>query len=299
MAPKQNPPFAALLLVASLCVLSLLDSSGKWLQQGGVGLAVVLWFRYVGQALLVLFVCTMRRRQMRWQVKSIRLQLLRGLLMLASSALFFKSLSILPIAEATAVNFTAPIFTLVLAPWLLGEARLPYRWPLALTCLCGALLVTRPGAGFETFGVVLALLTALAFSLYQMVTRMTAADSPLMANLYTGWFGTVAVSLFILLTGDFKQLIVVSGQFTHLQWLVLISLGVIGSAGHVLQVTAYRYAPTNTLVPFMYLQIVPALAMGWLFFNQWPDWISLVGMSIVCAAGLTALVLLRERQPAA
>jgi drug/metabolite transporter (DMT)-like permease len=299
MTPKQNVFRAACLLIASLWVLSVLDGAGKWLQQAGVALVVVLWFRYLGQAVLVAIICFLQRKRLRWEVKSVPLQLLRGVLMLCSSITFFTCLQLLPLAEATAINFTAPIFTLVLAPVLLNEVRLPHRWPLVLLSLFGAYLVVRPGAGFNLLGTMFAILTALFFSLYQIATRKAAGDEALISNLFTGCFGALTVTLFLWATGGFSlatvwqsEALLTSRPTTH--WVVLAGLGVIATVGHSLQVSAFRRAPANALTPFMYLQIVSALVVGYLLFNQWPDLTSMLGMAIICATGLAGLYLARR-----
>jgi drug/metabolite transporter (DMT)-like permease len=291
--PKQNLFRAACLFIAGLWVLSVLDGTGKWLQQVGVGLPVVLWFRYAGQAIWVSIICLIKRKTLRWQVRSVKLQLLRGVLMLVSSITFFSSLKFLPLAEATAVNFVAPVFTLVLAPWLLKETgladRLPLRWPLVFASLVGAFLVVRPGAGFSFWGTILAVTTALAFSLYQLATRKAAGDDALISNLYTGWTGTVLVSLFLLIPHSLTG----SGGLTEprptLHWLALALLGAVATLGHTFQVNAFRRAPANALTPFTYLQVVSALTVGWLYFNQWPDHVSMLGMAIICVSGLVGL----------
>ncbi len=295
MNPQQNIVKAALLLVAGLWVLSLLDGAGKWLQQVGITIPVLLWFRYVGQALLVSLICLAKKNSLRWQVKSVSLQLLRGVLMLGSSITFFYALKFLPLAEATAVNFTAPVFTLVLAPIFLKETRAPYRWHLVVCCLVGAFMVIRPGAGFSVQGTAFGLLTALAFSLYQLATRKAAGDEALISNLFTGWVGSILVTMFLLITQGsalFDNLIDVERPTLH--WIVLGSLGFIATLGHSLQVGAFRRAAANALTPFMYLQVVSALVVGWVVFGQWPDAISMLGMMIICCTGLVGLYLASE-----
>lgn len=76
------------------------------------------------------------------------------------------------------------------------------------------------------------------------------------------------------------------GQLTPVQWLLLISTGISGGLGHLLQIQAYRYAPASMLAPFTYMQIISATALGWIVWRQFPDMLTWVGIAIICASGV-------------
>ncbi len=273
----------ALLLVLSLWVLSGLDSTGKWLQQAGVALAVVVWARYFVHAVLLTSYAISVRRTLRFQVQSKPVQIVRGFIMVISSALFFKTLSVMPLADATAINFTAPLLTLTLAPLLLNEKTRWYRWVGVVVALCGVALVLRPN--FEQgAGIGWALATACSFSLYHMATRWVAKDDPIVTNLWGGWVGTLAASIALIWLWKTPMLDTAG-------WILLISTGITGLVGHLLQVSAYRLAPANALAPFSYFQVLSALGFGYLVFAQIPDALSFVGMAIICLSGLSVAYL--------
>jgi drug/metabolite transporter (DMT)-like permease len=279
---------AAALLVFSLWILSGLDSTGKWLLQAGVSLAVLIWVRYTVHALLMSVYAVTQRKTLRLSVQSKTMHTVRGLLMVGSTVLFFKTLSIMPLAEATAINFIAPLITLTLAPLLLNEKTRWYRWAGVGVALCGVLLVLRPGFQ-NSAGMGWALSTAAAFSLYQMATRWVAKDDPIVTNLWGGWVGTVTSSIAMIWLWTPPQLSI-------LGWALLVSTGITGLVGHILQVSAYRHAPANALAPFSYFQIVSALGLGYLVFGQLPDWISFAGMALICISGVSVALLDRRQQ---
>jgi drug/metabolite transporter (DMT)-like permease len=276
-----------LLHVAGLWLLSTLDASGKLLASWGVPVLVITWFRYAVHTALMSAVLLPTRGRSLLRTKSVPRQLLRGVLMILTSVLFFSVLKRVPLAEATAMNFLAPLFVMGMAPWLLGEVHRSHRWVGVGVGFLGMLVVVRPGGQFDGAGVVLGLLTAFAFALFQIATRRVAHDDPLTTNYYGGLFGTVTLTLALPLFWHTPQL-------SPAQWLLLASTGVTGFLGHWMQAAAFRRAPATLLAPFSYFQILSATFLGWAIFGQLPDAVSSLGIALICAAGLG--VVLWERR---
>lgn len=268
-----------LLHIAGLWLLSSLDASGKLLVMAGVPVLMVSWFRYVVHIGLMTAVVLPQRGLAVFQTKSLPRQLQRGLMMITTTVLFFSVLGRVPLAEGTAMNFMAPLFLLALAPWLLQEPHRLHRWLGVVAGFVGMLIVMRPGGQLDRTGVVLGLLTALAFALFQIATRRVAHDDPLTTNYYGGLFGAIALTLALPWFWRTPQL-------APWQWLLLGSTGVTGFLGHWLQIAAFRRAPATLLAPFSYLQIVAAATLGWAVFGQLPDRATAAGIALICAAGL-------------
>lgn len=283
---------AVLLHVAGLWILSGLDATGKYLALVGVPVLVVAWVRYAVHTLLSSAVLLPRRGLGLLRTHALGGQLLRGLLMILTTLLFFSVLKRVPLAEATAMNFLAPIFLMALAPWLLRERHRLHRWLGVLLGFAGMLLVVRPGAGLDPVGVALGLATALSFAAFQIATRRLARDDPLTTNYYGGLVGTVALTP---LLPWFWQL----PALTPLQWALLLSTGVTGAIGHGLQSAAYARAPATLLAPYSYLQILSAVGLGWWVFGQWPDALTAAGIACICGAGLSVALVERALNRAA
>lgn len=265
--------------IAGLWLLSTLDASGKWLVLAGVPVLVVCWARYTVHTLLMTVVVLPRRGTSIFTTQSLPRQLLRGFLMIATTVLFFSVLVRLPLAEATAINFMAPLFVMAMAPWLLKEAHRLHRWLGVLVGFAGMLVVVRPGAQLDPTGVALGLLTAFTFALFQISTRRVAQDDPLTTNYYGGLFGTVALTLAL-------PWFWITPDLSPGQWLLLLSTGVTGFFGHWLQAAAYRKSPASLLAPFSYMQIISAATLGWLVFGQAPGPVTALGIALICLAGL-------------
>lgn len=272
--------------VAGLWVLSGLDASGKYLAMAGVPILMVSWVRYSVHTLLSSAVLLPRRGRGLLRTHSLRGQLLRGALMILSTVLFFSVLKRVPLAEATAMNFMAPIMLMALAPWLLHEPHRLHRWCGVALGFGGMLLVVRPGTGLDPLGIALGLATALTFACFQIATRRLAQDDPLTTNYYGGLIGTVALTLALPWFWETPDL-------SPWQWGLLLSTGVTGAIGHGLQAVAYARTPATLLAPYSYLQILSAVILGWAVFGQLPDATTALGIACICAAGVA--VALAER----
>jgi len=283
--PQTTRPLAGILfLLASTWGISALDTTSKWVMTSGISLFFLCWLRYAVHLVLVL--CLVLPGKGLKILRSLRLrdQILRGLTMLTATLVFFKVLQLLPQAQATAINFLAPLLMLVAAPWVLHEPTRVSRWVAAGIGFIGVLIVVRPSGGLDPVGVALALTTAMLYATQFIITRRVAVDNALTTLVWSGLVGTVCMTLcmpFIL-----PAALPVLHELTPLQWLVALSTGVFGLLGHLFQIQAYRNAPASMLAPFQYTQILAASTLGWLVWRQFPDAMTWVGIGIICASGI-------------
>jgi|GEM_PF-774112 len=184
---------------------------------------------------------------------------------------------------------------LVCAPWLLKEPRYLSRWVAAGVAFVGVLIVVRPDAGLHPLGTVFGLLTACCMAAQHITTRGVAMDNPLTTLIWSGALGSLGLSL--LMPFALPAALPILAALSPWQWTVMISTGVSGALGHLLQIGAYRNAPASLLAPFGYLQIVSATATGWLIWGDFPSATSWLGIAIVCGSGVSiGLVEWRRRQ---
>lgn len=271
------------LLYLSAWVLSGLDASGKWLLSFGTPLILLAWVRYVVHFLLIAAVLFPKNKFKYFRSKSLKLQLLRSIAMLLATLFLFNTLYYLPQAQATSIIFLAPLIMLAASPWLLGEKPRVSRWVAALIGFIGVLIVIRPGSGLNSTGVVFGLFTAIAFATQHMLTRRVATDHPFTTLIWSGLASSLALTAAMpfLWTKTIDLLAIMR----PMDMLLLISTGVTGAVGHLLQIQAYRHAPASVLAPFMYLQITAAASIGWLVWGDFPDATTWVGIGIICVSG--------------
>jgi len=281
---SARPLAGILFLVASTWGLSGLDSTSKWTMAAGVSLLFLCWMRYTVHLVLV---CCLVLPGTGWGVlRSLRLrnQILRGVSMLIATLVFFATLQRLPQAQATAINFLAPLLVLAVAPWVLNEPRRVSRWVAAGIGFVGVLIVVRPGGGLDPVGVALGLTSAVLYTAQFIITRRVAVDNAMTTLVWSGLVGTVCMT--VCLPWILPAALPVLRELSALQWLVALSTGVFGGLGHLLQIQAYRNAPASMLAPFQYTQILSASVLGWLIWHQFPDATTWLGIGIICASGI-------------
>ena len=273
-----------LLILASVFALATLDASGKWVMAAGVPLLVFCWFRYFVHFLLIASVAIPTRGLSIFQAKHQKLQILRACAMLCATLSFFTTLKYLHQAEATAIIFVSPLLMLAIAPWLLKEPPRGSRWVAAAFGLIGVLIVIRPSAGLHPFGVIAGLMTACLFAAQHLLTRMVATDHAYTTSLWSSAIGTLVLT--IALPWTLSTALPVLRELAVTNWALMLSTGLTGGAGHLLQTMAYRRAPASTLAPFIYMQMIAAVTMGWLFWGHFPDALTWVGITVICASGI-------------
>lgn len=281
---STHPIAGIIILVLSTWALSTLDASGKWVMAAGLSLFFMVWVRYVLHWVLVVGLVVPIKGWGMFRAKQPTMQVLRGVVMLLATYSFFTALSYLPQAEATAINFLAPLIVLAAAPWILHEPPRLSRWIAAITGFIGVLIIIRPGSGLHPIGVLFGLITACMFATQFILTRKVALDHSLTTLLWSGTIGMLLTTLSLPFV--FAAALPVLKEFTVVDWLALGGTGVFGALGHLLQIQAYQRAPASLLAPFVYLQIVSAAGLGWLFWGQFPDALTWVGIAVICGSGI-------------
>jgi len=284
--PAAHAPLRAVLLLIGACVsFALLDSVAKYLSQTHHPL-LVAWARYVFHVLVMAALFLPRMGRSLWRTRRLSLQVARGVCLGMSSVCFFASIAYLPLAEATAIVSIVPILVTVGAVALMHE-RAPRGTVLSLAVsFAGVLLIVRPGSALFGLSAVLPLLAALFIVGYQLLTRKLAGVDNGLATLFIGAL-VAAVMLAAVAPGRWQW----PNDWT--QGLLFVSTGVIGAFGHLLLVRAYEHGSAAALAPFSYTHSVMAVVFGLLFFDQFPDAISMLGIVMIVATGVAMAVLRR------
>lgn len=280
-APIRPAAGIALIIGAAACFASL-DTTVRFLG-ASVGIAMLLGLRYTIHTLaMTAWIALSKDKTFRTAYP--RFQLLRGALLLFSSAMVFNALRHMPVAEMTAIVMLTPLLVTLLARVWLHERISALRWALVVGGFAGAVLVIRPGSGL--FGVVVLLPLAAAFSnaVFQLLTaRLAPHANPYTTNFYTGLTGMVLV-LPLLLSG-WQEVGASLAAAPPLNLALLLVAGALGTGGHMLLVLALGKAPTASLMPFLYTQIGFAALAGWLVLGDAPDAWAWVGMAVIALCG--------------
>ncbi|MBR0655106.1 DMT family transporter [Plastoroseomonas arctica] len=278
------------LQLAALAVFVLMDTLIKLLTAGfAVPQLMFARFAFSFATVAVFFWAT--TGGLPWRSRAPWLQTLRSLLLCSCSLLFSTALAHIPLADATAVGFASPLFTVALAALLLRERVGWRRWLGVAIGLCGVIIVLRPpflmGGATPHWATMLPLGTAILFAFYQILTRRLAAlDDPRTTILHTAFAASIVVSL----VQPFVWIWPSGGQ-----WAVLVLLGALGGVGHGMLVLAYARAPASMLAPISYTQLVWAVLASLLVFGDRPDLATLAGMAVIATGGVLVALPARAR----
>ena len=250
---------------------------------GFIGIALMLWLRYAMHAAAMTTWIGLSRDKT-FRTANPRFQVLRGALLLFSSAMAFNALRHMPVAEFTAIVMTTPLLVTLLAHGWLKERVSPLSWLLVAGGLAGALIVIRPGSGLFGWSVLLPLAAALSNAFFQILTtKLAPHENPYTTNFYTGLTGMVlATPLLIASSQDISDTLAAAPPL-HLG--LLLAIGVLGTGGHLLLIMGLGKAPTATLMPFLYTQIGVAALAGWLALGAVPDAWGWTGMAVIALCG--------------
>lgn len=239
----------------------------------------IIWFRYVIHMALVVLLFGPRLKTKLVATDLLSVQLIRSVLILGTTALYFLAVRYMPVAEAAAITYLAPLVTVIFAGRILNEGA-GWRVVLAVaTGFAGVIAVIQPFSGRFGAAVLLPLGAALSSSFYLMMTRLIGwRDSAPTTLFYTGSVGlvvsTIAAPFFWIRPASLADLA------------LLILLGVFGGAGHFLFIKAHQRSPASSLAPLGYLELGFVTAMGLLFFDEFPNSLSFVGMALIVVAGV-------------
>ena len=254
----------------------------------------ILSFRFGVQMAVLLPLALMLGMFYRPGLRECGLHLMRAALIVVATGLFFTALRYMPIANAIAIFFVEPFILTLLGGLLLGEEVGPRRIIACIVGFVGAIFVIQPS--FHDLGLIalLPLGTALCFAFYMVMTRrMAARIHPIALQSYTAIAAClIIVPLLLLFDGSGNALL--DPAMPHgFAIVTLLGVGVISTISHLFISFALRLAPAATVAPLQYLEIVAATALGFWFFDDFPDALTWVGILIIVGSGL--YVFMRER----
>lgn len=276
------------LMSVTFVFFALLDCGAKWLVLT-VPVFQVVFLRFFFHATLSAVMLAPKIRAGVFRTRRPRLQFVRAMFMPIMTGLNFWALQYLQLAETGAIQFSVPIIIALIAAPLLGERMDKARWAAIGTGFVGVLIIVRPGTdGFHP-ALILSIINAMLYALFNLMTRQLAAhDLPETTQFYSSVGATLVIAPFALAAWQAPS--------STLQWAILVLIGLCGGFGHYLLALAHRYAPASVLAPFLYQQIIWMVLLGYLVFGDVPDAPVAVGALIVIASG--GYLFWRERKRA-
>ncbi|EHA15204.1 DMT family transporter [Halomonas sp. HAL1] len=257
--------------------LALGDAVSKWLGETHSPLQIIFFRALVSLpmiALLAHFAGGLRKLR----TKRPGVHFLRGLIYTATMVCFVWGLTLLPLAEATAIAFVAPLFVTLLSVPLLGERIDPPVLIASLVGFVGVLIVVRPNGDAFQLGALVLVAAALFYALMMITARRYGAREHLWAMLFYMTFVPLVV------TGLTLPWVWQTPQPWH--WVGFFTSGIFGVAATAFITLAFRYAPAAIAAPFDYTAMLWAVLLGWWFWGEMPDLWVWVGSALIMGSGL-------------
>lgn len=273
------------------------DAAIKWLS-GDYPLHQITFIRSIIALLITLaIIIPLEGGFQNLKTDRIGFHVLRGMTVVLANMTFFTGLASLPLAEATAIIFVAPLLITIFSVLLLSEQVGLRRWAAVLVGLAGVVIVMRPGSDTFQYAALLPLAAAVCYALLQIMTRklgFTEKASTMAFYIHVTFFvfsGTIG-----LLFGDGRYAGTGSANLDFLfrAWiwppfddtLVIGGVGLLAAVGGYLISQGYRLCPAGIAAPFEYVALPLGIFWSILLWNHWPDGWSWLGIALIAGAGL-------------
>ena len=277
---------ALLFALGGFALLSTGDALVKSMAGQWPGPAIAA-LRYVFGTLGLSAILLLREGWGGFRMQRVGWQAIRGFGIALSATTFFTAVQIMPMAEATAISFTSPMVTALMAAIVLGEAMRRATWIASLIAFAGVLIVLRPNFAVIGPASVLPLFAAFGMALLMIGNRAVLGHGTALGmQVSVAIWSTVFLILFTL-AGHVSGIAMLHVGMPA--WSVIgksAAIAFTGSSAHVLIYMATSRAGAGTIAPMTYFQLLMAGFYGWLLFGEHPDATALLGAAIIVAAGL-------------
>lgn len=278
--PLSQSNVGVFYFLGAIGLISLVDTIGKFYTDE-LHAVMLVWGYFVGMTIFVTAHFVGRRQFILLRSGQPTLQIARSGFLVVSISSLFVSLTYLPIAEATAIGFTGPLFITALSVPFLGERVGWHRWLAVVIGLAGVLVIVRPGGSVWHWSASMALMGAVCFACFQLITRRLARqDHHHTTLLYTSIGGTFWASLIV----PFFWTTPTTSQLA-----MFLVIGAMGAGAHFFMIHAFSRAEASFLAPFNYTKLIWVAILGYLVFDDLPGLDTLIGSAIIAAAGLYVL----------
>lgn len=276
---RDRPLYAIGLRLLAMMMLAATYTLGKLLVERGAHITEVTFYRQLfalpvaaGWAFAMLGTAV-------WPKAPMRTHAVRTALGFTGMFFNFGAVALLPLAEATSIGFTMPIFATILSALLLKEPTGPRRWAAVLVGFVGVVIMAHPeSANFASIGLFVALGGAFVTAVVAIVLRdLGRTDSP---PVIVFWFTVLSLPPLGLIMLWFAQ------AHDPLSWTLFVLLGLSGGAAQLLMTSALRWGPISIVIPMDYSQMIWATWAGWMFWSTWPAPSTWIGAALIAISGL-------------
>ncbi|WP_415233715.1 DMT family transporter [Pseudorhodobacter sp.] len=273
MSEANRPLAAALWMIGSITAFTAMAVAGREVSSVHDTFEIMTWRSLIG-FVIVLAVATVTSRLHEVKTNRLHRHLLRNLTHFTGQNLWFWALTMIPLGQVFALEFTSPIWVILLAPIFLGEKLTRPKLIAAAFGFAGILAVARPD--FSTFdpGIAAAALAALCFATTNIATKSLTRHESIISIMF--WLTGMQLVMGLAMAGYDGDIALPTAQ--SLPWLVLI--GLCGLTAHFCLTSALSLAPASVIVPVDFIRLPVAFSLGWFLYGEGLD------LGLILGAGL-------------
>ena len=278
----QPRPFLALgLRLGTALALATMGMLVKLASSRGAHLFELLFWRQALTFPIVLGILAVTGKLGRLRTKRIGAHVKRSIYGITGMAFVYGALMLLPLAEATTLSFTTPLFAVLLSIMLFGEKIGAYRWSAVALGFTGVLIVLQPGVDFAQIdprGVIVGLVAAFLVALVSFqIQDLNRTEHPFAI---VAWFTGMTAPL-LALTLPFS-----ATAHDPVTWLIILAMALAGATAQLFITTSLRFGSAATIIVMDYTSLIWATLYGWLVFDRLPSPLLALGAPLIIAAGL-------------
>ena len=303
MSIKNNNPKGIIFVLLAMLVFSVQDSIMKYIYNFASLYEIYLIRTLVSLGIILLFL-KLTKKTIIFKTQYPLLTFCRVVLFFFGFSFFYVSLTVLPLATATALFFVSPFLITIFAKFFLKEKIGPRRWLAVVVGFIGVYIILNPDFSNFDYMSLTPILCALCYSLSMIIIKLTSEKDSVYTQTFSFYIGAIIISIIFYFTigdGQYNTTNHPASQFIFREWftnletsmLLMVITGITASLAFIFIFTAYRIASPAVVSPFEYSILLWSSLSGWYFFNEVPDLKTLIGMTLIVVGGI--YIFIREK----
>jgi len=300
---KNNNTKGIILILAAMLIFAVQDSLMKYIYSS-VALYEVYLFRTIVSFALIIIYLKILKKPIVFKTHYPLLTFCRVILFFFGFSSFYISLTIMPLATATALFFVTPFLITIFAKFILKDQIGPRRWIAVIVGFIGVYIILNPNFDDFDYFSLSPILCAFCYALSMIIIKKTSKKDSVYQQMFQFYIGAMIISIifyFFIGDGRYDTIDNPAAQFIFREWfsnlefslIYMIILGFTAAAAFLLIFSAYRIASPAVVSPFEYSILVWSTLSGWIFFNEVPKINTLIGMCLIVGGGI--YIFIREK----
>ena len=300
---KNNNTKGIILILAAMLIFAVQDSLMKYIYSS-VALYEVYFFRTIVSFTLIIIYLKILKKPIVFKTHYPLLTFCRVILFFFGFSSFYISLTIMPLATATALFFVTPFLITIFAKFILKDQIGPRRWIAVIVGFIGVYIILNPNFDDFDYFSLSPILCAFCYALSMIIIKKTSKKDSVYQQMFQFYIGAMIISIifyFFIGDGRYDTIDNPAAQFIFREWfsnlefslIYMIVLGFTAAVAFLLIFSAYRIASPAVVSPFEYSILVWSTLSGWIFFNEVPKINTLIGMCLIVGGGI--YIFIREK----